>query len=128
MFHNLFLVFKNAFFWRYARGTWQYDLMVAAILLFIFLTPRKLFHDDPLPLNVSDTVIQESHQGPQLVYRLRAQVFSHYTDVQSDNKALTRVIQEELQKNLHHSVRIQRIEPVFDEDQKLEGFRVWVLE
>jgi hypothetical protein len=128
MFHNLFLVFKNAFFWRYARGTWQYDLMVAAILLFIFLTPRKLFHDDPLPLNVSDTVIQESHQGPQLVYRLRARVFSHYTDVQSDNKALTRVIQEELQKNLHHSVRIQRIEPVFDEDQKLEGFRVWVLE
>jgi len=128
MFHNIFLVLKNAFFWKYARGTWQYDLMVAAILLFIFLTPRKIFHDEPLPLNVSDTVIQEVHQGPASVYHLRAQVFSHYKDFESDNKALNRVIQEELQKNLHRSVKIQRIEPVFDEDQKLEGFRVWVQE
>ncbi|MBZ5551993.1 MAG: hypothetical protein LAO21_04680 [Acidobacteriia bacterium] len=128
MFHKIFLVLKNALFWRYARGTWQYDLMVAAILLFIFFTPRRIFHDEPLPLNVSDTVIRESHQGSVQVYHLRAQVFSHYKEFQSDNQALTRVIQEELQKNLHRSVKIQRIEPVFDEDQKLEGFRVWVFE
>jgi hypothetical protein len=128
MFHNIFLVLKNGFFWKYARGTWQYDLMVVAILLFIFLTPRKIFHDEPLPLNVSDTVIQEVRQGPASVYHLRAQVFSHYKDFESNNKALNRVIQEELQKNLHRSVKIQRIEPVFDEDQKLEGFRVWVQE
>lgn len=126
MFRKIFQVLKNAFFWRYSRGTWQYDLMVAAILLFIFLMPRRIFHDDPLPLNVSDKVIQESQNGPNQVYRLRAEVFSHYKDIQTDNKALTRVIQEELQKNLHRSVKVTRIEPVLDEDRNLEGFRVWI--
>lgn len=126
MFRKIFQVLKNAFFWRYSRGTWQYDLMVAVILLFIFLMPRRIFHDDPLPLNVSDKVIQESQNGPNQVYRLRAEVFSHYKDIQTDNKALTRVIQEELQKNLHRSVKVTRIEPVLDEDRNLEGFRVWI--
>lgn len=29
----------NAFFWTFERATWQYDLMVAAILAFVWLTP-----------------------------------------------------------------------------------------
>jgi hypothetical protein len=126
MFHKIFLVLKNAFFWRYARGTWQYDLMVAAILLFIFLLPRRIFHDEPLPLSVSDKVVEESQSDSESVYRLRAEVFSHYQDIETDNKALTRVIQEELQKNLKHPVKVKRIEPVLDENRSLEGFRVWV--
>jgi len=34
-------------FWAFERGTWQYDLMVLAILAFIFLTPRTWFNDRP---------------------------------------------------------------------------------
>lgn len=30
-------------FWRYQRGSWQYDILCIVILLFIFLTPRSLF-------------------------------------------------------------------------------------
>lgn len=126
MFHKIYLFFKNAFFWKYARGTWQYDLMVAAILLFIFLTPRKIFHDEPLPLTVSDRVMVESESGADTIYRLRAEVISHYQVFQPNNQALNRVVQEELQKSLHHPVKIKRIEPLFDEDQRLAGFRVWV--
>ena len=99
--------------------------MVAAILLFVFLTPRKIFHDDPVPLNVSDRVYVESETGHQAVYRLRAEVFSRYA-LQQDNKALIRAIQLELQNNLHHSLKVERFEPVFDDEQNLEGFRVWV--
>jgi hypothetical protein len=29
----------RVFFWTYDRATWQYDLMVIAILAFIWLTP-----------------------------------------------------------------------------------------
>jgi hypothetical protein len=29
----------NTFFWTYGRATWQYDLMVIAILAFMWLTP-----------------------------------------------------------------------------------------
>ncbi len=33
--------------WDYARATWQYDVMVAIILGFVFLTPRGWFRDQP---------------------------------------------------------------------------------
>ncbi len=39
--------FVQTIFWAYERGTWQYDLIVIAILAFIFLTPRSLFNDRP---------------------------------------------------------------------------------
>ena len=30
-------------FWRYRRGGWQYDILCAVIILFIFLTPKSVF-------------------------------------------------------------------------------------
>jgi hypothetical protein len=36
-------VLKSIFFWRYGRTTWQYDVLCALILAFIFLTPRSWF-------------------------------------------------------------------------------------
>jgi hypothetical protein len=41
------LAFVRTAFWSYERGTWQYDLIVLAILAFIFLTPRAWFQDRP---------------------------------------------------------------------------------
>lgn len=35
--------------WTYPRGSLEYDIIVALILAFIFLTPRALFHDQPAP-------------------------------------------------------------------------------
>ena len=39
-------------FWDYARGSWQYDVMVGLILAFIFLTPRDIFNDQPKAANI----------------------------------------------------------------------------
>src|ERR1051326_5454641 len=42
-------------FWDFARGSWQYDVMVGLILAFIFITPVALpgfFHDQPKAVNV----------------------------------------------------------------------------
>ena len=36
------LVVWHALFWTYERATWQYDLMVIAILLFVWGTPPDL--------------------------------------------------------------------------------------
>ena len=30
-------------FWRYQRGSWQYDVLCGLILAFIFLTPNTVF-------------------------------------------------------------------------------------
>ncbi len=35
------------FFWSYERGAWQYDIAVVVILIFVLLTPRSWFHDQP---------------------------------------------------------------------------------
>ena len=36
---------RNALFWTYDRATWQYDLMVIAILAFVWLTPPAWLGD-----------------------------------------------------------------------------------
>ena len=38
---------SRIFFWSYERGSWQYDLAVIAILIFVLLTPGRWFHDQP---------------------------------------------------------------------------------
>ena len=38
-------VLWNAFFWTYDRATWQYDVMVIAILAFVWLTPPEWLGD-----------------------------------------------------------------------------------
>ena len=45
---------RPALFWEFARGSWQYDIIVALILAFIFLTPPALFNDRP-----SEPVVHE---------------------------------------------------------------------
>jgi len=39
------LVVWHALFWTYERATWQYDLMVVAILLFVWGTPPDWLGD-----------------------------------------------------------------------------------
>lgn len=34
-------------FWSYERGSLPYDVMVIVILIFVLLTPRKWYHDQP---------------------------------------------------------------------------------
>ena len=38
-------VLWNAFYWTYERASWQYDVMVIAILAFIWLTPPAWLND-----------------------------------------------------------------------------------
>src|SRR6266404_5336158 len=36
-------------FWSYERGTWQYDVAVAAIVLFVLFSPRLIHYSDQPP-------------------------------------------------------------------------------
>ena len=47
------LVVVRSVFWAYERGSWQYDVILAVILAFIFLAPRSVFNDRPT-LQLSD--------------------------------------------------------------------------
>ncbi|MCS6874036.1 MAG: hypothetical protein N2Z23_04460 [Pyrinomonadaceae bacterium] len=39
-------VLKKVILWEYERGTWQYDLLCALIIAFIFLTPKSWFEKE----------------------------------------------------------------------------------
>jgi hypothetical protein len=39
---------KKLLFWSYGRSTWQYDVLCAFILAFIFLTPQSWFRTSEL--------------------------------------------------------------------------------
>ena len=40
-----FRMIWHALFWTFDRATWQYDLMVIAILAFVWLTPPTWLND-----------------------------------------------------------------------------------
>jgi hypothetical protein len=47
----IFRIIKRIFFWSYARNTWQYDVLCALILAFIFLTPQSWYKNSELGSN-----------------------------------------------------------------------------
>ena len=62
-------------FWSYERGTWPYDVMVIAIVLFVLVTPRKWFHDEPHSTLLAGAAVQMVSQDPDSdtqTYRLDA--------------------------------------------------------
>ncbi|MGA9882853.1 MAG: hypothetical protein WBQ34_03940 [Candidatus Acidiferrales bacterium] len=61
----------RVFFWSYERMTWQYDVMVALILVFVLLTPRHWFHDRPRPVPRVQMVSQDA-SSRTTTYRLDA--------------------------------------------------------
>lgn len=50
---SIFRTIKAIFFWSYGRTTWQYDVLCALILAFIFLTPRSWFETSE-PRNIPE--------------------------------------------------------------------------
>jgi hypothetical protein len=47
MLKKVWSALRPAVVWSHRRGSWQYDIICALILAFIFLTPRAFFGDQP---------------------------------------------------------------------------------
>ena len=71
-------ILSRTFFWSYERGTWQYDVAVGLIVVFVLLTPSRWFHDQPQvgePMN-SGQVELLSPPGSAEVYKVDARVLA----------------------------------------------------
>jgi hypothetical protein len=71
-------VLYRTFFWSYERGSWQYDLAVILIVLFVVATPTRWFHDQPqvgVPATASQ-VEQISRSGETEIYRVDARLLA----------------------------------------------------
>lgn len=66
---------RNYFWWTYDRGSLHYDVMVTAILLFLFVSPRFIdFKDKPAPALTfsASQVLVKSASGNTLTFEVRA--------------------------------------------------------
>jgi hypothetical protein len=71
-------ILNRIFLWSYERGTWQYDIAVILILLFVLATPTRWFHDQPqvgLPVNSAQVELL-SKSGEQEIYKVDARVLA----------------------------------------------------
>ncbi|MBI2955988.1 MAG: hypothetical protein HYY26_01615 [Acidobacteria bacterium] len=114
---------KGLVLWSHDRGTWQYDVMVALILVFVFLTPARFFHDQPVynPWHARD--IMRLDTDPNGVrYRVSAQLLASY------DPDPYRAAPEVFQLNLNHPFTIVRIQEVRGEGGEVVWYDVWVRE
>lgn len=107
-------VLRNTFIWSYERGSLPYDLMVVAILLFVFLSPRGWFRDQPRPALEAEpptaavTLLGEDEAGRR-TYRIEA-------------SALTLPLpEEELEARLADALRAH-IEELREAEFEIAGF------
>ena len=105
---------RRLVFWDFPRASWQYDVVVALILLFIFATPREWFRDQP---KASGVVLLSSVHGASQVF-IASELLSAVTETQRTNRAEA-LIRERTGKKW----RVVRIEPIKDETEKeIKGF------
>ena len=80
-------ILSRTFFWSYERGTWQYDLAVILILVFVLLTPRNWFRDQPEsggPVSPGQ-VLLISKEGNRQTYRVDARILAPPTKLALQN-------------------------------------------
>ncbi|MBI3895759.1 MAG: hypothetical protein HY313_07480 [Acidobacteria bacterium] len=124
MFRKLGSAIHRGFFWTYERGTWQYDIMVALILAFVFLTPRHWFHDQPTVSTATSDVVLLRNDSAGKVYRLRASLLDR-----KDNGTVIRSARRILRTFTGKPVEITRIEPVEkDSEGEVISYAVWIRE
>ena len=117
------LVIVRTVFWSYERGSWQYDLLVLAILLFIFLMPRGWFGDRPT-LQLTDLrnqqgVVELSHGKEGWRYLVDARLVESLEPQKPED-----AVQDILRSHLKRPFSVKSIVPVKDKNNIVLGYTV----
>jgi hypothetical protein len=119
-------IVSRTFFWSYERGAWQYDLAVIAILIFVLLTPRHWFHDQPQvgPLSAPGQVELISPDGAQQKYRVDARVLAPPMQTPGLEDDLHKALQRSIGALHDGRFSIARIDPVRDAQGTVVAYEV----
>lgn len=108
---------KRFILWDYPRASWQYDVMVALILAFIFLTPREWFRDQPRNPTASSIAPLPSENGSS-VFFVSSELLAGVAENQRA-ATLTKVLQT---RTSDRQLRVTRVKPVLDSEGGLQGY------
>ena len=103
--------------WDYPRASWQYDVMVALILAFIFLTPRGMFRDQPRPTSI---VSLEGHSGLDVLW-LAPELLQGVPESEKSSKATALIV-----KKLGRGVTLVRLDTILDAEKEPTGYMALV--
>ena len=121
-------IFSRTFFWSYERGTWQYDLAVIVILIFVLATPPRWFHDEPqvgLPSNASQVeLVAGAEKDSQQTYWIDARVLAPPQQTPALQNDLHNALKRALPKLRDGRFSISKIDPVRDEDGNVIAYQV----
>jgi hypothetical protein len=117
------LFFVRSIFWSYERGSWQYDVICAVILAFIFLTPRSWFEDRPT-LQLTDLrhvqgVVELGYSKGLRTYQIDSRLVESM-----GARAPEDAIREILQRRLKKTPALKSIEPIRDQNHVILGYTV----
>ena len=120
------LVVTRSIFWAYERGTWQYDLIVIAILAFIFLSPRSWFNDRPTlqmtNLRNQQGIVEMGRANKEVRYLLDSRL------VDASEQKPEEAIPEILKQHLSKPFTVRSIDAVRDRQKVVLGYTVVVVE
>ena len=121
---------RSYIFWSYERGSFQYNVMVTAILVFMFVSPHFIdYNDKPVEtvaLHASEVLVKEAGRSPtgssRFMYQVRADDMEGAKTDAERQTAILRVIEP-----ISGEVTLERYEPVRDAQGKIVAYNAWVL-
>jgi hypothetical protein len=120
-------ILARTFFWSYERGTWQYDIAVAIILIFVFL-PRGWFHDEPTvgaPSAAGQVeLVAGSEKSDRQTYRVDARALAPPEKTPALQNDLHNALKKALPDLRNVRFTILNIEPVRDEQGTVIAYQV----
>lgn len=120
-------------FWSYERGTWPYDVMVVAIVLFVLATPKSWFHDQPQASVLAGAAVQivseDSNSGTR-TYRLDASALPPQKRAAKSTPELERATHDILSRTATglkgRTFQVVRIDPALSIDGSVRYYDVTV--
>lgn len=125
----MFKLLNSYIFWAYERGSIQYDVMVTAILLFMFVSPHIIAYNDKpvetVALHASEVLVREagtSDDSSRFIYQVRAEDMGRAVTDAERRAAILRVIEP-----ISGEVSLDHYEPVYDAQGKVIAYNAWIL-
>ncbi|MGH9407425.1 MAG: hypothetical protein ACRD3D_16520 [Terriglobia bacterium] len=116
-------VMARSIFWTYERGSWQYDIICALILAFIFLTPAAWFHDQPTlgltNLRRTQGIIEIGHARDGWHYIIDARLVDSLAPA-SPNQAVGEI----LERRFHKPLTVESVVTLRDRNDVILGYTV----
>ncbi len=117
---------SRLFFWSFERGSWQYDLAVIGILIFVFFMPRRWLRDQPeasLPPQ-SKQIELLSTTGTESAYRIDARVLTPPEQMPQLQNELHRALQKMMPDLQNGRFEILKVEAERDEHGAVVAYQV----